>query len=444
VFEDRGVLKRRVHRSYEPHYRALMDSGLYRDLVEQGALVPHGESAPPPDAGPEVYLDLRPERIRFISYPYEWCFSQLRDAALLTLDVQSAALGRGMVLKDASAYNVQFRQGRPVLIDTLSFERRVDDGPWPAYGQFCRHFLAPLALMSGCDVRLGQLSRVHLDGVPLDLASRLLPRRSWLRPGLLLHLLLHARAEARYATRRAPARKPRLSPRSLLAIVESLRGTVRRLRWDPPQSEWSGYYAAEHNYSSAALEDKAHRLACYLDEVRPAVVWDLGANVGMFSRIAAEHGADTLSLDSDHACVDVLYRELRERRETRILPLVLDLTNPSPAIGWENRERSSLLERGRPDLLLALALVHHLAIANNVPLDRIASHFAAIAPQLVVEFVPKSDSQVQRMLASREDVFQDYHVQGFESAFGRAFEIRERHPVAGSERTLYLMRRRDG
>jgi hypothetical protein len=445
LFRREGSLYRRVRRSYEPHYRRLKDSGLYADLVDRQWLVPHDEIPLPEGSPADDYLDLRPELVEFISYPYEWAFSQLQDAALLTLDVQELALARGMVLKDASAYNVQFRRGRPVLIDTLSFETYTDGSPWQAYGQFCRHFLAPLALMSGRDVRLGQLSRIHLDGVPLDLASRLLPWRSYLRLGLLLHLHLHARSVTRYAgvSRAAPApAKPRVDKRALLAILGSLRSAVRGLEWRPGRSEWIDYYEGGHNYEPAALGYKAEQVVAYLRLVRPAVVWDLGANVGRFSRLAAGEGARTVAFDVDPACVERLYREVRREQEPRVLPLLLDLTNPSPSIGWNNRERPSLVDRGRPDMALALGLVHHLAISNNVPLEGVASFFSSLSPHLVVEFVPKTDSQVRRMLATREDVFPGYHRAGFEAAFGEHFVVEQRHPVPESERVLYLMRRR--
>ena len=177
VYERDGVLYRRVHRSYAAHYDRLMDSGLYAALVGDGLLVPH-EEVGPRGGEQDPYATLRPERVAFVSYPYEWCFSQLKDAALTTLRIQERALGFDMTLKDASAYNIQFHRGRPVLIDTLSFECYEEGVPWVGYRQLCQHFLAPLALMAHRDVRLGGLLRLHLDGIPLDLASTLLPART--------------------------------------------------------------------------------------------------------------------------------------------------------------------------------------------------------------------------------------------------------------------------
>ena len=195
VFERQGELYRQVNVIHAEHYDHLVASGLYDHLVRSGLLIPHQEVEIPASEPTRAYRVLKPERIDFVSYPYEWSFGQLRDAARVTIKAQAAALDHGMSLRDASAYNIQFQRGHPLLIDTLSFEKLPEGSPWVAYRQFCQHFLAPLALMSHRDVRLGQLLRIHLDGIPLDLAVRLLPWRTRLRPSLLLHLFLHARSQ---------------------------------------------------------------------------------------------------------------------------------------------------------------------------------------------------------------------------------------------------------
>ncbi len=385
---------------------------------------------------------LRPERIPFVSYPYEWCFSQLKAAAETTLEIARRALRFGMCLKDASAYNIQFRGVHPILIDTLSFRRLVPGEPWVAYRQFCQHFLAPLAVMAHRDVRLSQLLRVHIDGIPLDLASELLPSRTRFSFGLLTHLHLHAKSQRRHESDAAPAPARRtMGKYGLEALLESLQSAVRGLEWQSGEGGWASYY--EHtNYSDEARDEKARLVAGILSEVAPKMVWDLGANTGRYSRAAAAAGAYTIAFDYDAGAVERHYRQCVEREETRILPLVLDLSNPSGGIGWANRERASLLERGPADLTLALALIHHLAIGNNVPFDKIAEFLAEAGRTLVIEFVPKIDSQVQRMLATREDVFGDYTVEAFERAFGRFFKTISRVAIPESARTLYRMERR--
>jgi len=365
----------------------------------------------------------------------------LQDAALATLAIEKTAIEHGMSLKDASAYNIQFRGCRPVLIDTLSFERYREGEPWVAYRQFCQHFLAPLALMSHTDVRLSQLMRVNIDGIPLDLASHLLPSRTRLSLGLATHLHLHAQAQQKYADKPAKPAGRKMSRMAFLGLIDNLESTTRRLAWKPEGTEWADYYAAT-NYTDASLEHKARLVADYLEKARPKTVWDLGANTGRFSRIASDRGIPTIAFDIDPAAVELNYLDCRKREERSLLPLLSDLTNPSPAIGWQNRERQSLIERGPCDTALALALVHHLAIGNNLPFDRIADFLAGICRTLIIEFVPKSDSQVQRLLATREDIFPDYTREAFERVFSSTFAVVDSAPVHGSERTIYLMEKR--
>jgi hypothetical protein len=441
VFERGGVLYRQINRSYAAHYEHLMTSGLYEELVRQDLLVAHEEAPEIQGQGADAALTIRPERIGFVSYPYEWCFSQLKDAASTTLRAQKLALRHGMTLKDASAYNVQFQRGRPTLIDTLSFEKHAEGSPWMGYRQFCQHFLAPLALMAHRDVRLAQLLRVHIDGIPLDLARALLPARAWLDLHLLLHIRVHARYQRRYAgVTDAKARARPVSQRSLSALVSALESATRRLEWKPEGTPWAEYYAGD-SYSGTSAQHKRQVVAAYLDRVEPAELWDLGANTGELSRLASDRGIRTVAFDVDPACVERSYRQVRESRDTHLRPLLLDLTNPSPALGWANRELSTLLGRRSADAVMALALVHHLAIANNVPLERIARFFADLAADLIIELVPKSDPKVQTLLATREDVFPNYTQEGFEAAFRGLFEIREATPLRDSQRVLYLMRR---
>lgn len=443
LFERDGMLYRQVNERYHPDYDCLIGSGLYDALIDEGALIPHTEVDAAPLAPGTAYKILEPERVPFVSYPYEWGFGQLRDAATLTLRIERTALAHGMTLKDASAYNVQFADGRPVFIDTLSFERYEEGRPWVAYRQFCQHFLAPLALMAHSDVRLGTLLRVHLDGIPLDLASRLLPARTRLRPALMAHLHLHARTQRRYADRPEAARGRRMSHRARLGLIDHLLAAIGKLRpaEDRDRGAWADYDASE-SYADEALQHKTQIVSSYLHQIAPSDVWDLGANVGTFSRVAAEAGARVVAFDVDPIAVERHYRRCLEDGETRVLPLWLDLANPSPALGWAHRERDSLLDRGPADAVLALALVHHLAIGHNVPLDRLADVFSAMGRALIVEFVPKTDPQTKRLLAAREDVFDDYTRAEFERAFRERFTIEESTPLRGSERVLYRMSRR--
>lgn len=441
VFFDKGVLYRQVNARCREDFDALMQSGLYDDLVAGGLLVEHENVDRSLAATDEAYAVLRPRLVPFVSYPHEWCFSQLKAAALATLEIQKRALGRGMSLKDGSAFNVQFVGTRPVFIDTLSFERYREGAPWVAYRQFCQHFLAPLALMSAVDARLNQLFRAHLDGVPLDLAASLLPFRTRLRPSLLTHIHLHARFQRRYEgrTEKLP-RRAGVSRTQLLGIVDSLEGAVRSLKPERRRTEWGEYYS-DTNYSDEGLRRKERLVEEFLRGVPPGALWDLGANTGRFSRIAAGLGHYAISFDVDPAAVERNYVSCAAEERLDILPLVQDLANPTGAMGWAGEERMSLAQRGPAGTILALALVHHLAITNNVPFDRLADFLAGLCDTLIVEFVPREDSQIRRLLVCREDVFDGFTRNRFEEAFARRFRIVRSEGIADSLRTLYLMRK---
>ena len=438
LFSREGVLYRQVNRKYEQEYARLMESGLYDKLVKAGLLIPHVEVDQAPAESEFVHKIIQPERVPFISYPYEWSFSQLKDAALATLSIQRRALKVGMSLKDASAYNIQFVRGKATLIDTLSFELYKEGQPWVAYRQFCQHFLAPLALMALRDIRLNQLLRIYIDGVPLDLASGLLPSKTRVNFGLLTHIHLHASAQRKYSGADVKSRAATMSVQAMTGLIDSLDSTVRKLDWKPGGTEWGNYYDIT-NYSDSAFEHKKQLIREWSAQIKPSIVWDLGANNGVFSRLAGESGAYIISSDMDPTAVEQNYRQVKAEKTENLLPLLLDLTNPSPSIGWANAERGSFSGRGPADIILALALIHHLAISNNVPLLQVADFLASIGKWLVIEFVPKSDTQVQKLLISREDIFPSYTREGFENAFQQKFRIAEAVNLRESERVLYLM-----
>jgi len=443
LFKHDDGLFRQINNVYRENYDLLMRSGLYEDLASAGLLVRHEESEQSPAEAETAYKVIQPEKVPYISYPFEWCFSQYRDAALCTLQIMKHALEKDMILKDASAYNIQFHHGKPILIDTLSFEKYQEGLPWIAYRQFCQHFLAPLTLMALTDIRLNQLMRIYIDGIPLDLTSSLLPGKSKLNLGLQAHIHLHAVAQKRYAGKdiKQVAQERRMSKMALTGLISSLETTVKGLSWKPEGTEWANYYSGT-NYSDSAFLLKKKLLDELIVKAKPESVWDLGANTGIFSRVSSSKGISTVSFDIDPAAVEINYLEVKKNNDDYILPLVLDLTNPSPAIGWANNERTSFGQRAQVDLILALALVHHLAISNNVPLTSLADSFSSLAPKLIIEFVPKEDSQVQRLLVSREDIFPEYNQDGFERAFKNYYHIKQALPIPDTKRTLYLMERR--
>jgi len=438
-------LYRQINHAYSRQYEHLIQSGLYDELCDNGMIVPHHEVNLDLAYDDQAYKIIQPQKLPTISYPYEWAFSQLKDAALLTLSIQQAALKKDIVLKDASAYNVQFHHGRPVFIDTLSFDFYEEGRPWAAYRQFCQHFLAPLALMCRTDIRLNQLLRVYIDGIPMDLASALLPTTSKLNFSLGMHIHLHARTQKKFAAQTHSSEKVKgsLSKKSFLALLDNLTSCIQKLVWKPGGTEWYDYYESNNNYGEEGLKEKEILLEKVLRRIAPKTVWDLGSNTGYFSRIAVKAGAENVvSWDIDPGCVESNYRMMVRQKETCLLPLLLDLTNPSPGIGWDNDERLPMQMRAPADAVLALGLIHHLAISNNVPLSRIADFFCKLAPWLILEFVPKEDSQVQKLLATRDDIFTTYNQDCFEEQFKELYTIEESVKVQKTKRTLYCLKRR--
>ncbi len=444
IFSLNGVIYRQINKSYQENYNLLIKSGLYNKLVSLGYLISHQEVKLTNYQSPNAYKIIQPQKIPFISYPYEWCFSMLKSAALLTLGIQNIALEYGMSLKDASAFNIQFLEGKPILVDTLSFEKYKEGKPWIAYKQFVEHFLTPLALMSLADIRLNRLSALFLDGVPIDLATHLLPFSSKFKPSLLIHIYAHASSQKKNSQKKIDDDQlHRFNKHAILGLLDSLEGAIKSLKWSPKDSQWSDYYEEDNNnYSQESLAQKYELIREFTKSIKPKIIWDMGANTGFFSRIAAKNEALVIALDNDLSALEKNYLEAVQSREKNILPLFCDLSNPTPPVGWSNQERLSLLRRGPADVILALALIHHLAIAQNIPLSFISALFSQLSKNLIIEFVPKEDSQVKRLLMNREDIFPDYTKEGFEKIFNEYFQIKKTCPIEGSMRVLYLMEKR--
>ena len=423
---------------YRPEYDLLHSSGLYDKLSKEKLLISHSETSDIKSEG--AYKVIKPEQLKWISYPYEWCFGQLKEAALTTLKIQEQALGHGMSLKDASAFNIQFHEGHAIFIDTLSFEKYENGKPWIAYKQFIQHFLAPLCLMHTKDLRLNQMMKLFIDGIPLDIASALLPKRTKLSPTILMHIHLHAKFQNKYSKSGVAQNKTQTIPKNnLLGIIDQLKSFIQKLELPKVQTEWGDYYTFT-NYNDASFQAKTDIITEFGKQINPKSVWDLGANRGHFSRIFSAQNIPTIAWDIDPLAVEKNYFHIKKDQETTILPLILDLTNPTPGIGWANEERMSLSDRGPVDLVMALALIHHISISNNVPLEKVASFLKTIGKNLIIEFVPKEDSQVKILLQSREDIFDQYDIQGFEKSFLQHFEILSKKEIPGTSRTLYLMK----
>lgn len=448
IFTVGDKLYRQVNKAGQEDYDLTMSSGLYDALVTAGLMVAHKE-VKGAGSGSDVYKVIQPERIPFVSYPYEWTFSQLKDAALLTLKIQQVALEHGMILKDASAYNVQFIGRQPIFIDTLSFKKYEAGEAWEGYRQFCEHFLAPLALARYSSYDALKLLRVELEGLTLDLATKLLPKRARLHGGLFSHLYLHNASQKKYqniASEKGTGavNQRKVSTFALKGIISSLESSVKKLRPPQQKTEWGDYYTFT-NYSEKGFEYKRKLVKQMIDSIKPKpqMVWDMGANNGEFSVIAADSDIYTVAMDIDPLAVERNYRaKANEQQKAKMMPLVQDCINPSPANGFMGQERDSLFERGPADVVMGLAIIHHLAIGRNVPLDRLAELFARLGKHVIIEFVPKGDSKVDILLASRRDIFSDYDIEHFEAAMGKHFKLITKEPIKQTKRTLYLYKRK--
>ena len=442
AFQHNNHIYRAIAPSYFSNYDHLMGSGLYASLIGHKYMIGHTETNNFLSPTFADYKIIKPEQIPFITYPYEWCFSELKQAALLTLSVQKLALKHGMILKDATTFNIQFSGNRPVFIDTLSFEKYNEGVPWIAYHQFCQHFLSSLTLMAYKHEGLLKLSQIFLDGIPLELSSTLLTRRSYLNSGIASHLHIHSKIRQKTTKKKKTEKKIVVSKKQLLYIVEHLEQTIKGLKIKRKKSQWNKY-PLENSYSKNAKEEKSKIISIWLKSIAPETIWDMGCNTGYYSLLASAFCEHLIAMDEDHLCIESLYHSLSNSKTTNILPLVIDLANPTPAIGWENQERKSLLQRGTPHLVMALALLHHLRITNNIPLDKIAKSFSKMGTWLIIEFIPKNDIQIQEMLMNRKDIFEDYSLNSFISVFESFFEIKESMLLPDSERVLFLMKRKN-
>lgn len=426
-------------------FEAFAATTTYQRAMAAGDLVPTElvRSGDSPVGGTWAAV-LRHERIPVVTYPYEWSFAMLRDAALLQLDLARQALAEGILVKDASSYNVQFAGSRPVFIDLGSFERLRPGEPWPGYRQFCELFLNPLYLQALAGIPFQPLLRSSVSGISPSTAAAALRATHRARRDVFTHVRLHARAERKYADADAERdvagemRRAGFGPKIVAAQIENLQRAVRRTEWGLATSTWSAYSERGH-YSDRDLSAKSELVQRATRAVGARTVLDLGANDGHFSRAALDAGATSaVAVDSDHLVIDHLYRQLRSEDEGRILPLVMDLADPSPGTGWRNRERPSFVDRVRPDLTLCLAVVHHLALTNTIPFPEIVEFLRDFGAPVVVEVPHRDDPMAARLLArKRSGLFDHYDIPQWEHALQHRFEVEDRVTLPSGTRTLY-------
>lgn len=443
IVRQSGRIFRVVLPSAVERWRQFAASGLAAELQSAGMLIPTHEVGVHALASesqlPDGAIVLEHERIPFVSYPYEWSFDMLRDAALLQLDIVERSLKHGWILKDASAYNVQFRGVKPLFIDVLSFAPLREGEPWAGYNQFCRMMLYPLMLEAYKRVFFQPWLRSELEGIDPVVFGHMFHGRERFRPGVLSHVVAQAYLQRKFAgadySVRRQIKSAGMTPEMISRNVRKLKKLLLDLHLPKESTTWSDY--SRTHYADKALARKEAFVSESIAGRHFELVWDLGCNDGRFSRIIGDAADTVIAMDSDAGSVNRLYRELRAEGRTNIVPLLINVANPSPAQGWASRERASLVERGKPELTLALALVHHLVISANVPLGALLEWLSEITGDLVIEFISKEDAMVQRLLLNKDDTYSDYNREAFERYLQQYFRVTSRVELPGGTRFLY-------
>lgn len=446
VFIKEGKVYRALRRESLADWQALRDSRFWNRSIENGWIIGTRElQAEEPRDLPEGFEEiLVHEAVPFISYPYEWCFEMLRDAALLTLQINREGLVDGFITKDGSAFNVQWRKSTPVFIDVGSLSRWQPGQAWAGYQQFCQHFLNPLLVTYLRNIPFRPWLRGSLDGIETETAKSLLWPRFAATPGVFKDIFLHSlllRASA--GTKRSVRQELKshsFGPEVVQANLRRLTKVIERLGLRAGSSGWSGY-EEDNRYSDEDRGAKRDFVTRAIETCDPALVWDLGCNTGEYSRLAAEAGALVVAMDGDERAVARLYERTKSHAKGEILPLVIDLTDPSPDTGWRGRERLCLISRGRPDMIFFLALVHHLALTKSIPLDEIVGWLAETGTRVVFEFVHREDRMAQHLLRNKEERYEGYSLQRFRGLLNGRFVVEDEREICEGQRTLFLLRR---
>ena len=442
LFYDQAVLRRSIQPIYFPQYAALKERGFFDSLIQKKLLIPHTETS---ISDEEIIIT--PEKIPFVTNPYEWSFEQYKQAALLTLKIQNYALSKGFILKDASAYNVTFHMGKPTFIDTLSFDFYREDTPWRAYKQFITHFLGPLVLAKYHGAEMLKMMQTHIDGLPIQLISSLLPSKTRLNSILYPNIHLLAKMERKYSDDyKNEAKSGNLSKKAHENILTSLYDYISKLKQNN-RSEWGDYYS-KTNYNSKAFLNKKKLVKDWVLQLKTNSLIDIGGNDGTFARTVIKDVANILVKDIDSNAIDLCYNKVRENDEVNLLPFVCDILQPPAGIGFCNTERESLIKRlinFSPDVTLALALIHHLTLSGNVPFEKSAAFFASFSKNLIIEFPKREDSWVKSLLIRKREFinhFDFYDQDNFEAKFGIYFILVHKVKIEGTHRIMYLYKKK--
>lgn len=444
IFYENNKVYRVVNESYKKDYDNLISSGLYDRLVDEDLLIKHSEILNKQKSKSE-YKTLVVERVPFISYPYEWSFNQFKDSLLLTLKIQKICVEYNMTLKDSTPFNIQFVDNKPIFIDTLSFEI-VDNESyvWKPYKQFCEMFLGPLCLMKYVDPNLNKLLINNINGVPLDLINKLLPLKSKFNISVFIHFVLHNMIKQKRTVKTVREEKSKvISKTKHLNIINQLESFVTNTKVPNDLSEWGDYNEETITEKKDYVIDKENTVKFFLKDENYNLTWDIGSNDGFFSRIiAVKYSKYLISFDIDWRCVDSNYLKCKDLNVKNVFPLILDLSNPTPSIGWMNKERSSVYERfGSPDLITCFAVIHHI-INVGIPLMSFIDFLSKSTKDILIEYVPYSDPKCQIIFESRDENFKYPTENEFVILLESKFSILKFKRLNETERSLFLLRKK--
>jgi len=443
MFHDDDTLRRCINPIYFPQYNKLKESGFFKTLIKNKLLIPHEETSVSEDR-----IIITPEKIPFITNPYEWGFEQFKQAALLTLKIQKFALSKGFVLKDASAYNVTFHKGKPVFIDTLSFDFYEEGTPWRAYKQFITHFLGPLVLAKYHGSEVFNMLEAYIDGIPVKMISSMLPRRTKLSSVLYPNIHLLAKMESKHSEDyKAETKIAKLSKKAQNNIIESLYNYISKLQLKE-SSEWGNYYT-KTNYNEGAFKTKKELIRDWVQPLNAQKLIDIGGNDGTFARTVQDLVKHIIVTDIDSNAVDFNLKQIQQNKEENMLPFVCDVLQPAPGIGFNNTERESLINRLKdyaPDVTMALALIHHITLSGNVPFEKSAEFFSKFSKNLIIEFPKREDSWVESLLVRKREFinhFDFYNQEEFERGYLNYFNLVKKEEVSGTKRVMYLFKNKN-
>jgi len=445
VYQNQGRVFRVILRQAEKDWQHFVKSGLFLKLQEKKYLQP-SEILPLQNCDyKEAVAFIEHKKIPCISYPYEWSFSMLRDAALFHLDVLYQCIQEGFITKDGSSYNIQFLGVNPIFIDLLSFIPYKGSSPWLGFTQFCQLFLFPLFISSYKRIPFQPWLKNELEGIDVFTTRRFFSLADILKPGLFSNVFLGAQFQKRFSQQKeslfdqiSSARV--INERTIGSLILRLQKTIKSLPLPKLPSLWEKY-EEDNIYNIKDRKAKHQFVSEVVGIVRPTLILDLGTNRGEYVIPQSSRSNYIVAVDNDYQAIDSLYQRLKNKGIKNILPLVEDIVNPSPPGGWNLRQHQSFFSRLKPDIVLALALIHHIVVRNNIPLKNFVEWIVKLSPNLVIEFITKKDPMLRVLLKEKEDVYFDYNVEAFEKYLSQRGKIIKKHKLSSNSRILYFFRR---